>query len=144
MLSSLQRETQELLESKGFDIKNTTETAIMKLIWCINECFEALFELMVPNPDKQKVGLELADILFYLLDVSERLSIELESSFDTKMNINWNREKHYGAVKTYNKDDILNIVNVFLEIHDKLDKYRKSGNFEHWKLLSETLGEKLK
>jgi len=67
-----------------------------KLLFLIVEVCEAVQEMKhEDNPSMSKIGIELADVLVYLLDVSNRLGINLEGYFNSKMAILKKRGKQH-------------------------------------------------
>ena len=73
------------------------------LQWLSGEQSEAL-----PDATRDALGLELADVLFYLLRLSERLGISMAEVAETKLAINEQRyptERVRGSSRKYNEYD---------------------------------------
>lgn len=95
-LSDLQRDVKIFSENKGFD-KSTIEQRTLFLVTEVGEVIRELLHVSY-HPDaenigeiKEKMGLEMYDVIWNLCDLANKLGIDLEEASRRKMDINKTR-----------------------------------------------------
>ena len=94
-LPALQKYVKEVCEHRGWDSATDLETFLLfteevgELAKAIRKERQLFAEKVRPN--SSEVGEELADLLSYLLDLSNRLGVDLEQAFRAKEAVNAQR-----------------------------------------------------
>ncbi|MGN4125643.1 MazG nucleotide pyrophosphohydrolase domain-containing protein [Lysinibacillus sphaericus] len=95
-ISSMQKYVKQFSEEKGFHV-NTIHTRTLYLVTEVGELSKEILSISF-NPTEEKVrlakeniGLEMYDVLFNVLDLANRLEIELEDACRKKMEMNKDR-----------------------------------------------------
>lgn len=131
-LNEYQKQVERLLIEKGFDRNHDRKTILQKLIWLVNEGFEAIVKLLCNDIEGCKE--EVADTFFYALDAMTRLDGDLIDEFYKKLDKNFKRPKKYGVSKEFREEHLLTIANRFGYIYVLLDTYKKTGDFRAFQL----------
>lgn len=96
-ISELQLYVKEFSTAKGFD-HNTMETRALYLMTEVGELSKEVIHLHFrKDPDqvkeiKERLGLEMFDVVWNVMDLANKLGIDLEDAFKKKMEINKDRE----------------------------------------------------
>ncbi|MBW7452548.1 pyrophosphatase [Paenibacillus sepulcri] len=95
-ISEMQKHTKEFSIEKGFD-KSTIEQRSLFLVTEVGEMVRELLHISY-HPDhekmeeiKDRLGLEMYDIVWNICDLANKLDIDLEQSFQKKTEINKTR-----------------------------------------------------
>ncbi|MDQ0271624.1 MazG-like family protein [Cytobacillus purgationiresistens] len=92
-ISELQKNVQEFSEVKGFD-QSTVEARTLFLVTEVGEVAKEVLSLSWekdPEKVKERLGLELYDVVWNVCELANKLDIDLEEAFRKKMEINSNR-----------------------------------------------------
>ncbi len=94
-IRDLQKEVSEFSKLKGFE-SSSIENRVLYLITEIGEITKEVLKLEKPHYDhtkiKEEIGLEIYDAVWNLVDLANKLDIDLEDAFQKKMKINKSRE----------------------------------------------------
>ncbi len=96
-ISELQRYVKEFSTAKGFD-HNTIETRALYLMTEVGELSKEVIHLHFrKDPDqvqeiKERLGLEMFDVVWNVVDLANKLGINLEEAFNQKIEINKHRK----------------------------------------------------
>jgi len=99
------KEVEEFIKERNWDqYQNPKDVAIAMVI----EAGEVLehFRFRQEPKDKDELGKELADVFIYLLNLSNKLELDLDKWFHTKLEENRKKypvEKFYGQNKKYDE-----------------------------------------
>lgn len=95
-ISEMQKHVNELSIAKGFDA-STIEQRALFLVTEVGEMVRELLHVSY-HPDhenieeiKDRLGLEMYDIVWNICELATKLDLDLEKSFTKKMEINKNR-----------------------------------------------------
>ncbi|QDQ02257.1 pyrophosphatase [Lysinibacillus fusiformis] len=95
-ISSMQKYVKQFSEEKGFHV-NTTHTRTLYLVTEVGELAKEILSISF-NPSEEKVslvkeniGLEMYDVIYNVLDLANRLEIDVENACRKKMEINKHR-----------------------------------------------------
>jgi NTP pyrophosphatase (non-canonical NTP hydrolase) len=91
-LSDLQRHVAEFSHSRGFD-QNSVDRRMVYLTSEVGEAAEEVIKIAENHPlaSKEKLGLEIYDVIWNLLELANQLDIDVEESARQKMEINKDR-----------------------------------------------------
>ncbi|WP_255294081.1 MazG nucleotide pyrophosphohydrolase domain-containing protein [Bacillus toyonensis] len=84
-ITDLQKHVEEFSREKGFE-NTSLEQRTMYLISEVGELSKSLLK-----EDKTDIGLEMFDVVWNLVDLANKLNIDLDQSFKAKMEINKDR-----------------------------------------------------
>ncbi|MBY0598498.1 MazG nucleotide pyrophosphohydrolase domain-containing protein [Bacillus bingmayongensis] len=90
-LSEFQQYVSNFSKEKGFD-DTTIEKSTMYLMVELGELTEAVLKRNEDKNAKREIGLEMFDVIWNVCDLANKLEIDLEKSFQEKMEINRDRE----------------------------------------------------
>ncbi|WP_017151669.1 MazG nucleotide pyrophosphohydrolase domain-containing protein [Bacillus bingmayongensis] len=90
-LSEFQQYVSNFSKEKGFD-DTTIEKRTMYLMAELGELTEAVLKRNEDKNAKREIGLEMFDVIWNVCDLANKLEIDLEKSFQEKMEINRDRE----------------------------------------------------
>lgn len=95
-ISELQQDVAGFSKERGFD-QSSMESRMVYLVSEVGEVAKEVLHLMHnPEPDqreviKDRLGMEMYDVVWNLLELANKLDIDLESAFKKKININRDR-----------------------------------------------------
>lgn len=91
-LTELQKHVAEFSKSRGFD-QNSVEMRMLYLTSEVGEVAEEVLKIAEKDKDasKENLGMEIYDVIWNLLELANRLNINVEESAKQKIEINKNR-----------------------------------------------------